>query len=30
MLKDNYALGIIRMQTDDTLIFKDAKFLIRE
>ena len=30
MLRDNHALGIIRMQIDNTLIFGDVEFLIRE
>ena len=30
MIKDNYALGIIGMQINDTLIFGNAEFLIRE
>ena len=30
MLKDNHVLGIIKMQTNNTLIFRNVKFLIRE
>ena len=29
-IKGNHTLGIIRMQTNNTLIFGDAKFLIKE
>ena len=28
--KDNHALGIIRMQIDNTLIFRNIKFLIKK
>ena len=29
-LKDNHALEIIKMQTNNTLIFGDVKFLIKK
>ena len=30
IIKDNHTLGIIRMQINDTLIFRDVKFLMRK
>ena len=30
MSRDNHALGIIGMQINDTLILRNAKFLMRE
>ena len=30
MIKDNHALGIIEMQINNTLILRDAKFLMKK